>query len=280
MNPVVPRVGGKFYSRKEVISFFPKKIEDYAEAFMGGGSIFFNLLEEGVAIKNNSFVNDLNDYIFNTWYCFRDEDLYVRLMKKILNENIHSQKIFFYLRDTKFSDPADIAFAHLMLSRMSFGAKGETYYNGFADIGHKRDRIYKKEDFWKNYHKYLVKMNTKVSNMDFEKFIKGVDKKQTFLYCDPPYYETPGYGELNFKKNQHEKLLELLTNFKGKWALSYNPHEWVLKNYKEFNINYIDTQYSLYAHSTKNKKGVQDVLITNYINPQKDLTEFIEVEKQ
>jgi DNA adenine methylase len=61
IKPLLKWLGGKTQIIDKIISKFPKKINNYYEPFIGGGSILINLLQqEDIIIKGNIYVYDLN----------------------------------------------------------------------------------------------------------------------------------------------------------------------------------------------------------------------------
>ena len=57
MKPVLKWVGGKTQILDEVLSLFPREIENYHEPFAGGGSVFIGMLNE-IRNKNISINAD------------------------------------------------------------------------------------------------------------------------------------------------------------------------------------------------------------------------------
>jgi site-specific DNA-adenine methylase len=71
---------------------------------------------------------------------------------------------------------------------------------------------------------FTVKLNriTKTHNMDFQKVSELLDKEDSFLYFDPPYYKTENYYSFHdFGIEDHLRLAKTLKSMKGFWALSY-----------------------------------------------------------
>ena len=61
VRPLLKWLGGKTQIIDKIISKFPKKINNYYEPFIGGGSILINLLQQkDIIIKGNIYVYDLN----------------------------------------------------------------------------------------------------------------------------------------------------------------------------------------------------------------------------
>ena len=77
--------------------------------------------------------------------------------------------------------------------------------------------------------------NTFVENPSSEKIIQKYDRKHTFFFFDPPYFDLTGYGN-EFAEREHLQLRDKLINLKGKFLLTINVHLQVREWYKYFNI--------------------------------------------
>lgn len=104
--------------------------------------------------------------------------------------------------------------------------------------------------------------NTYVENLSFDKIIQKHDRPHTFFFCDPPYFETCGYGN-EFREKEHILLRDILNNIKGKFLLTINDHEKVREWYKDFNFKEVEVMYSV-SKEAKARKNYKELIITNY----------------
>lgn len=268
MNPFLKRKGGKFYLKNTLLPFFPKHIQDYYEPFLGGGSVFLNLQTFGIRVKGTSYLNDTDSDVAAVWKAFYDPLIFKQLAALITNFALYSEDIFEYLCELTPNSTAEHAFKVLMLSMMSFQGNCKNYYVGIGDVGRKNAKIYEPIDYWQRYLTYLRQYHVKISNRHFKDIlIPSMNRSSSFIFADPPYYDTTGYDE-PFTETDHQDLYTFLSHFKGKFALTYNACDWVLKTYKRFTIIPIDARWCMNAKSEKNKRdGQQEVLIMNYAQP-------------
>ena len=64
MNKIIKRsplfyVGDKYRLMKQILDLFPKKINDFYEPFVGGGTVFLNIC------ANKYFLNDIDKHLVN-----------------------------------------------------------------------------------------------------------------------------------------------------------------------------------------------------------------------
>ena len=104
--------------------------------------------------------------------------------------------------------------------------------------------------------------NTYVENKSFEDIIKRYDRLHSFFFCDPPYFETAGYGNV-FGEKEHLLLRDTLSQIKGKFMVTINDHTQVREWYKDFNIEEVKVAYSV-SKEQKARKEYDELIITNY----------------
>jgi len=83
----------------------------------------------------------------------------------------------------------------------------------------------------------------KYHHENFHEIITLYDSKETIFYLDPPYFGK----EYLYKKPKdtyfHKVLFNKLKNLKGKFVLSYEKCDFILKLYEDFNIFYYTGNY-------------------------------------
>ena len=66
MSKLMKWSGSKESQATEIIKLFPEQIETYYEPFLGGGSIFLNLLDSDIKI-NKFILSDLNSELISVY---------------------------------------------------------------------------------------------------------------------------------------------------------------------------------------------------------------------
>ena len=104
-----------------------------------------------------------------------------------------------------------------------------------------------------------------IENKDFEGLIRQYDRKNAFFYCDPPYFEAEDCYAVEFPKEDHQRLHNVLLTCQGYVMVSYNRCPYILELYKEFYIFYTTRPNSM-SQTADNE--YEELIITNY-DPQK-----------
>ena len=104
-----------------------------------------------------------------------------------------------------------------------------------------------------------------IENKDFESLIRQYDRKNAFFYCDPPYFEAEDCYAVEFPKEDHQRLHDVLLNCQGYVMVSYNCCPYILELYKEFYIFHTTRPNSM---SQTADSEYEELIITNY-DPQK-----------
>ena len=104
-----------------------------------------------------------------------------------------------------------------------------------------------------------------IENKDFESLIQQYDRENAFFYCDPPYFEAESCYAVEFPKEDHRRLHDVLLKCKGYVMVSYNCCPYILELYQEFYIFYTTRPNSM---SQTADSEYEELIITNY-DPQK-----------
>ena len=263
---MIPYFGGKSYTAPWIISNFPKDYKDltYCEVFGGGGWVLFKKEPSVVEIYN-----DLNKDLVNLFLVIRDN------YKEFTHQaewSLHS-RVMFELAKEKLQDDACLVQTeraiHYAISKVqSFSASGTAWAYNISRL--------KFSGKWLPFLRRLELINTRLKKvqiecLDFEKLITKYDTKSTFFYLDPPYIGGERYYKsrlVDFKKEDHERLSEILKKINGKFLLSYYDHEDVRRLYKTFNKKIKEVpKYSVgnFKRDIKQRKPIgREMLIMNY----------------
>lgn len=289
-------MGGKKALRTIIYKLFPKDYGRYIEVFGGGGWVLFGKLPEK---KGLEVYNDFNGNLTNLFYCVKSRTL--ALLKELGFLPLNSRHEFNVLRhffekgefdEAYLQDELELAQRHLpepefeelraillenakphdvwraaaffKLIRYSYGSGCTSYgcqpFNirkVFTVIGEASRRL----------------ADTVVENKDFEALIRQYDRDDAFFYCDPPYFMTEGHYVVEFRKTDHQRLRDALTESCGKWMVSYNDCEFIRELYEGYHITAV-TRINNLAQRYDGGCEYPEVIITNYDPKEREKSLF------
>jgi len=107
--------------------------------------------------------------------------------------------------------------------------------------------------------------NVQIESTDALYIIKSRDSKESFFYCDPPYYNSDCGHYDGYSLEDFQNLLKVLSEIKGKFLLSSYPSEPLLEATKAFGWNMwsLEQKVTVNAKSGYLKRKVE-VLTANY----------------
>lgn len=285
MNSIISWIGGKKALRDLIYQRFPARYGRYIEVFGGGGWVLFGKSPE----KNLEVYNDFNNNLTNLFEVIRDQPLafieelgYLpengRYIFRLYREIVSKQKIedkyieeemkrvdrFFnevqaeelkkLMKVTDEKEKVKLAVTFFKLIRYSYASGCRTFGAKAYDVRKAFSLI------WKISERLA---NTVIENKDFEALIRQYDREDAFFYCDPPYYETEDHYDVEFRKEDHERLKNTLAGIKGKFLLSYNDCPYIRELYHDFYIESCERKNNM-AMRYDGDSLFEEVLISNY----------------
>lgn len=304
-KPFLKWVGGKSQILENVLTLFPKTINNYHEPFLGGGSVLIGVLElqrRGlIEIKGEVSASDLNLGLIELYKNIKDKpkelveeakkliDEYTTAQENnpsVVNRNAQSleealtspESYYYYTRyrfnrlkdDEKNSVTASAMF--LFLNKTCFRGVYREGPNGFnVPFGN-----YKAPSILNSEHIYKISsliQNVIFRQQDFTESLKLINRGD-FVYLDPPYAPENSksfvsYNRAGFSKENHEKLFSeciLFTDKDIKFVMSNSDVELIHNYFKEPRYK-IEKINCRRAINSKNPESKTDeVIITNRLN--------------
>lgn len=250
------RQGNKSKLHKKIIPYFPKH-DFYIDMFVGAGGIFF----EKPRAKYNT-INDIDHEIFNLYTVFKNNpDELIKELELMPVDN----NLFTYWKFNPETDPIKKAVRFLFLSNHSYLSGYKTLKAGINND--------KKITLEKLYRSIGILDNVTILSYDFREFLKKIpfrtekELPRTFIYADPPYYQTGNkYKTGAWGKQEVDDLFSILTSSGIKFAMSEYDSDYILEKVKEYNLNYIE----ICERRTIKNRNIE-ILITNYNLPENSL---------
>lgn len=277
ITPILKWIGGKRKLFKHIFSFFPRKIMNYHELFIGGGSVLLGLLE---AQKRNEIIVEKNIYAYDSnpiliaFYKQIQTD-YNKLYKEVLKLKNHlislpsdEEKSLYYYNIRTLYNNSEINLEKIamfiFLNKTCFRGLFRLNKSGKFNVpyGNYKNPEIINEQHLKNISE-LIK-DVKFICCDFED-VKNI-KKNDFVYMDPPYVPAQKNGFVSYSKNgfvqeKHEALFKICNKMKCKWILSNSNTETVKNALKNFNIEEITARRAI--NSTNPASSIKEVIIYN-----------------
>ena len=215
MKPFLKWVGGKTQILEDVVSFFPKEMNNYYEPFLGGGSVLLALLSHKKAgtinITGTIYASDLNSNLISLYTNIQSKpNEFIQEMKslidiflkctgtditrspKTIEEAITSQESYYYWIRAKFNalsgeERTSIKASAMMLflNKTCFRGVYREGPNGFnVPFGNYKNPTIIDEE-------HIKAVSTLIKDVIFTNasFTDSLSKLVTgdFVYLDPPY---------------------------------------------------------------------------------------------
>lgn len=278
-KPFLKWAGGKSQLLEEISVYYPfekdKTITKYAEPFVGGGAVLFDVLNRYA--PDEVYISDINAELITTYKVIRDNvESLIELLKAFEHQyNINGgrgRKDEYLVMRSQFNkqkkekrDDVEIAALMIFLNRTCFNGLYRVNKHGDFNVpmgAYKNPRICN-EDNLRAVSRRLK--NVKIVCGDYKESAKFIDDK-TFVYFDPPYRPlTPtanftSYSEELFDDKNQLELARFVQELDGKGAKivvsNSDP-----KNTDE-NDDFFDEAYS--------KQNIKRVSATRMINRNSD----------
>jgi len=259
MKPPLTYFGGKQKLAKHILSIIPKH-NLYCEPFFGGGAIFFAKPPSEIEV-----INDTNGALINFYRVVKND---LKKLKKEIKATLHSREEHhlaqIILEYPNFFNDVKYAWAIWVLANQSYSSRLDSQWGYDRKRNTSAKRLYyKREDFSNDYAKRLEL--TEIENADALQVIASRDSKDSFFYCDPPYFNASRGHYIKYTEQDFENLLKLLSSIKGRFILSSYPSTLLDKYIKtnRWQTKEIEMPIAVSARF-KSGKTKSEVLTANY----------------
>ncbi|BEO88972.1 DNA adenine methylase [Fusobacterium animalis] len=292
-KPFIKWVGGKGQLLSEINKLYPvelgKNINKYAEIFVGGGAVLFDILSKYKL--DEVYISDKNLELINTYKSIRDNvDILIKSLKGMEEQYIpldnKNRKDYYYKKREEYNSLKINSEVNNIEKAILFIFLNKTCFNGLYRVNKKGKfnvpmGAYKKpkicdEENLKNVS--LTLRNVKIVYADYKESEKFIDDK-TFVYIDPPYRPLnitssfTSYTENDFNDKEQIELAEYINvlNKKGAKIVISNSDpknndiddNFFDKLYKNYNINRVKATRMLNSNASL-RGAINELLITNY----------------
>lgn len=201
VKPFLKWAGGKGQLIKEIEKYYPfenSKITKYAEPFVGGGAILFDILSR-YDLKE-VYISDINAELINTYQIIRDDvDLLIKMLKLLQDEFIPldkgKRKKYYMEKRQRFNDIKFKSDSNVNIEKAALMIfLNKTCFNGLFRVN-KKGLFNVPIGSYKNplicYENNLRAVSEKLKKVtivcgDYKNSADFIDEN-TFVYFDPPY---------------------------------------------------------------------------------------------
>ena len=291
IKPFLKWAGGKGQLLSEIVKYYPfadKKITKYAEPFVGGGAVLFDILDK--YSLEEIYISDINPALINTYCIIRDniEEL-VSMLQVMQNEfvplPVEHRKTYYLVKREQFNNlksnnRATIEKAALMifLNKTCFNGLFRVNKKGLFNVpmGSYKNPLICDEHNLRAVSNKLQKVTIVCG--DYRESANFIDNR-TFVYFDPPYRPITNtanftaYTEQLFNDKEQIELARFVDDMdrKGAKVVVSNSDP---KN-SDAEDNFFDNVYSRHKIKrveatrmiNRNSKGrgkIKELLISNF----------------
>ena len=290
LKPFIKWAGGKGKLLPQIRQMYPqglgKTITKYAEPFVGGGAVLFDIIS--TYRLEQIYISDINKNLINTYNTVKNNhkeliEILSYIETQYLSLNADMQKKFYYLKRDEYNNmynTCNIQKAALLifLNKTCFNGLYRVKKNNMFNVPagkYKNPKIYSIENISaiSEALKYIDIIAESYTNV-----YEFADEK-TFIYFDPPYRPLTNtssftaYTDNNFGDKEQISLAEFIEKIekKGTYILLSNSDPHNIDNSDMFFDNlYCKKKINrIYAPRMINSKGnnrdyISELLISNY----------------
>ncbi|MCQ4726811.1 DNA adenine methylase [Anaerotignum faecicola] len=294
LRPFLKWAGGKSQILPIIRSKYPdelgKKISKYAEPFVGGGAVLFDILNF-YSLKE-IYISDINAELINTYQVIRDEiDALISALTEFQDDyillNEEKRKECYIEKRTRFnslkdsfgaSDNIEKAALFIFLNRTCFNGLYRVNKSGYFNVpaGKYKNPTICDEKNLRNISEAIKNIN--IVCADYQKSYDFIDEN-TFVYFDPPYRPITessnftSYTEKLFDDKSQMELAEFINSINKKGAAillsnsdpknsDYND-DFFDALYNSYNIDRVGVTRSINCNGRSRGK-ISELLITNH----------------
>lgn len=234
---------------------------DYHEPFLGGGSVFFNLL------PNNPHLSDSNEELINCYIGLRDNSNQVI---EQLSKWIVSEEDYYKIRKLSPTSAPIKSARFIYLNRTSYNGIYRVNKDGHYNVPYGHNDLYK-FDFDR-----LINASNALQNVDIQclDYLLALDKVKTndLVFIDPPYTvskDKNGFIQYNQKLFSIEDQFKLrqaidrLNSIGAYFILTNAAHEKIAEIFDGIGVRYELNRNSLLGGKNAKRQQIQEYVFTN-----------------
>ena len=294
-KPFLKWAGGKGQLLSQLDQHLPRELINrdftYVEPFVGGGAMFFHMLQRYPNIQK-AIINDINSYLITSYQVIKNySDSLIERLAELEKQYFalkdeDERKVYFLQARTIFNedvlDDIDRTKYLIFLNRTCFNGLYRVNAKGKFNVpfGRYTHPTICNAEVIRADSQLLNSVEMVILNGDYEQTIDSVDDGLNFFYFDPPYRPLNAtssfnsYAKEDFNDNEQKRLRDFCSALNKrhniKWMLSNadcsakNPEDTFFEElYAGFNIHRVHASRAINANPNKRGK-LTELVIKNY----------------
>lgn len=298
-KPFIKWAGGKGQLLDTIQEYYPdelgRSIRKYAEPFIGGGAVLFDILNRYGDRLDEVYISDINTELIDTYKTIKNQPEQLigelrKLQEEHMSLNMDGRKEFFLKNRSRYNEEMVKDERDRMVIASEFIYLNKTCFNGLYRVNSKGlfnvpSGVYKNPMICDeiNIRNVSDKLQiVTIVNAPYRESKRFIDE-DTFVYFDPPYRPLTesssftSYTELSFDDDDQRDLasyVQELTEIGAKVAVSNSDPKNVNPDDDFFDDIYgFATVNRVQANRMINSKGsgrgkISEILVTNYPKPE------------
>ncbi len=293
VKPFLKWAGGKGQLLSELEAYYPfgdKKITKYAEPFVGGGAVLFDILSK--YDLEEVYISDINAELMNTYRVIRDGvdgiiAMLAAMQDKFLPMDTEHRKAYYLTKRAQFNDlkvggsegvNLEKAAIMIFLNKTCFNGLYRVNQKGLFNVpvGSYKNPLICDEENLRAVSEKLQKVTVVCG--DYRQSAAFIDDS-TFVYFDPPYRPITdtahftAYTETLFRDEEQIELAKFVDDMHGKGAKivisnsdpkNFNAEDDFFDNiYASYRIKRVDANRMISCKSEARGK-IKELLISNF----------------
>jgi DNA adenine methylase len=258
--------GGKQKAIQQISEMFPSHADEYREAMVGGGSVYFYARSKDFA--NTYWINDCFSELVAFWTAVQQGESCAKLMvelEQLRSSFASAEEIKEYFQSARKEETTDayrMAFLFFFFNRVTFS--GTTRAGGFSSAASLSRFTASSIERLRPMPEALAE--TKITELDFQTVIEKPGQ-DVFIFLDPPYYTASKlYGKNGDLHNfDHERLANVLRASSHRFLITYDDCQEIRDFYSWASTKMWNLQYGMNnCNFEKTSKVGSELFITNY----------------
>ena len=237
LKPMFPYVGGKRLEITTIKKHKPYIYKKYCEPFFGGGAAYFML-----GVNTPSHINDVNESLVTFYKGIKNGES--QRIINFLNKAPRTKKAFNKIKQYPKISPRKFIYLLLNTFRSVWKTDNNGKFNGYFYKNNQKNTYNGPMAALNNdnYEKQL--QNATITCEDFETVMNKNNDEDTFMFLDPPYHKTLGYGN-EFSTQDQIRLANAFKNNKSMCLMIINKTELTAELYKHYIVEEYIKSYTI-----------------------------------